>query len=192
MTIYDNDTLRVLRERSSIRAFLPQGLSEDQIAALEAAALAAPTAVNRQGNRFSFITNPELMAKINAEAFAVLELEGQHEVIGRMEERGGRDLFYGAPLLVVISSEDNGEAGVDAGIAVQSLALAAQSLKLGSCIIGLASWAFRRERESNCCAALEMAKDEQFRIAIAIGYPAMEKTPHEHDPSHIRRFGGAV
>ena len=96
-----------------------------------------------------------------------------------MQERRAANVFYGAPLVVLISARDEKWSELDAGIAVQTLALTAESLGLGSCIIGMVDTAFQRSREANLPALFSMSEDESFRIAIAIGYKAIEKEPHQ-------------
>ncbi|MBQ5488300.1 MAG: nitroreductase family protein, partial [Clostridia bacterium] len=55
----ENTVLDTILARSSIRAYTGEPLTCEQLAALKAAALASPTAMNRQDQRFVFITDRE-------------------------------------------------------------------------------------------------------------------------------------
>lgn len=103
----------------------------------------------------------------------------------RMAERGSDSFFYNAPLGVIITAEDSRWADVDAGIAIGILSIAAQSMGLGSVILGFPVHAFREDDPENCNALLGFKEGEKFRIAIAIGYPDTEKEPHTQNQALI-------
>ncbi|HHV41394.1 MAG TPA: nitroreductase family protein, partial [Clostridiaceae bacterium] len=154
-----NETLISILDRSSTRNFKDTPLNNDQFNALKNAALAAPTATDKQENRFVFVTNKALIEKVNQQTQKVLLSEGRQDSIERLKQRGADSIFYGAPLVIFIYSQDSKYAVLDSGIAVQNLALAAHSLGLGSCINGLCERAFRRQVEGNLCAELGFAED---------------------------------
>ena len=52
-----NDVIKTMLERSSIRAYTDEKLTQEQISLLRDAALSAPTAMNAQDQRFVFVTN---------------------------------------------------------------------------------------------------------------------------------------
>lgn len=182
------ETLRTILERSSIRNFESTPLTEEQLRLLEDAALAAPTGMNLQELRFAFVTDRGLIDEVNQTVFRMMEEEGEAAGIQRMKDRGASDIYYGAPLVVFISAKESKWDALDAGIAVQNLALAAQSLGLGSCINGMCARAFRHGHPLSMERKIGMAEDETFYIAIAIGHKAVEKEPHSVDRSHLRRF----
>ena len=174
-----NETLQSIFSRSSTRKFTTQKVSAEDIEVLKKAALAAPTARNLQELRFAFVEDQQLIARINEEVFRLMDEEKNSAGKKLMQERRAANVFYGAPLVVLISARDEKWSELDAGIAVQTLALTAESLGLGSCIIGMVDTAFQRSREANLPALFSMSEDESFRIAIAIGYKAIEKEPHQ-------------
>ncbi len=179
-----NTTLKHIHERSSIRAYQPEALSTEETGLLKEAVLAAPTARNRQDLRYAFVTDPRLLEKIDERIFAFCDPDMQKS----MDERKSSSFFYGAPLAVIISGKDTKWADLDAGIAVQTLALAAQSMGLSSVILGMPRLAFQKDDPDNCRDLLSLEEDERFCVAIAIGRAAAEKTPHVGNPDHIRIF----
>ena len=61
-----NDVIKTMLERSSIRAYTDEKLTQEQISLLRDAALSAPTAMNAQDQRFVFVTNAEIIAELEA------------------------------------------------------------------------------------------------------------------------------
>ena len=61
-----NDVIKTMLERSSIRAYTDEKLTQEQISLLRNAALSAPTAMNAQDQRFVFVTNAEIIAELEA------------------------------------------------------------------------------------------------------------------------------
>ena len=140
--MFTNAILRAIDERRSIRAFENKELTQDEIELLRQAVLAVPTAMNLQELKYSFILDTNIIEEISQAVIKTFEQDNNLETLERIRSRH-TSVFYGAPLVVTISAPaGNHYSAVNAGIAVQTLALAAQSMGLGSCIIGMARAAF--------------------------------------------------
>ena len=176
--------LEAILSRSSIRAYKDTPLTEEQLTALKKAALASPTAMNRQEQRFLFVTNREVIERINSAVYEKILASGNEAFIERIKSRGGR-VLYSPPLFVGIFAKPGRFPGVDAGIAVQNLALEAKELGLDSVILGMPDAAFIGEEGKRFAAELGVPEGYDFMIAIAIGYRDTDKEPHEWDESHI-------
>ena len=88
-------------------------------------------------------------------------------------------VFYHAPTVFFISAPENHfYAPIDCGIAAQTLALAAESLGLGSVIVGLARLAFESNEREALEKALRFPEGNRFVISVAIGTPDDDKAPH--------------
>jgi nitroreductase/NAD-dependent dihydropyrimidine dehydrogenase PreA subunit len=82
-------------------------------------------------------------------------------------------LFHGAPAAIIIGSEaDAGCPAADALMAAQNILLAAHALGLGSCMIGYAVEAMRREPAVG--RGLGLSGRETVQAVIALGYPDEE------------------
>jgi len=83
----------------------------------------------------------------------------------------GRDrLFYGAPAAIVVGSKPGATLPKeDAMLATQNMLLAAHSMGLGSCLIGMAVEAMNRDRSVK--ASLGIPDQETVYAIIALGYP---------------------
>lgn len=169
-----NDTIRSILDRRSIRAYKPEAVTDEQLAVLKECAVASPTALNAQSWHFTFVTDRAAIADVDSAVMSALD-EASRE---RMKGRGG-SVFYNAPLAVFISCDKNSRWGeVDAGIAVENLALAAHSMGLGSVIIGMCRAAFDGEHGERLEKLLRFPESHRFAIAIAIGHPDTTKAAH--------------
>ena len=90
--------------------------------------------------------------------------------IADWEERGIDPLFHGAPAVIIIGSQPGGAAPQDdALLASQNILLAAHALGLGTCLIGFAVAALRRDPTIQ--KRLGIPREETVYAVIAVGYP---------------------
>jgi len=168
-----NATQKSIMERRSNRAYSCVPLSDAEIKNLADAALASPTAKNYQDWQFIFVRNKELLHEFSAEFSAVMS--------GNPAIPADYDLLYGAPLFVVITLPEHPQsrfAEVDAGIAVQNLALSAQGMGLGSVILGRPKDVFCGPNGAEWEKRFGFPENHHFAIGIAIGRPTMTKDAH--------------
>jgi len=96
------------------------------------------------------------------------------------------DIFYTAPTAIFISADRENKWGVlDSGIAVQNIAIAAQSMGLGSVILGLPAAAFNGPRGEYFAKLLKFPATHEFAIAIAVGYPDCTKEAHSVEDGRV-------
>lgn len=170
-----NQVLEVMKTRSSTRAYTDEALAESELEAVLEAGLQAPTGMNRQEIRFSVVRgdNPILT-----------ELDEEKRRL-RGQEKQQHNFYYEAPVLIFLSAEDNFKwSKVDAGIAVQNMALAAESMGLGTLIIGCVYDALNGDKKEYFSRALQIPEGYSFEIALAVGHKADDKAPHEYDSKH--------
>ncbi|MDR3209739.1 MAG: nitroreductase family protein [Oscillospiraceae bacterium] len=169
-----NPVLTAISERRSIRAYAPEQITQAQLDALIQAALESPSAHNSQPWHFSVVQSRAILDELNAETGKTFQFP---------------DLYYGAPTVIFISIKAEGQfaalASVDAGIAVENIALAAQSLGLGSVILGLPALAFTGERAAYFKTLLKFPEGNEFIIAIAVGTGTATKEPHPVEPGKV-------
>ena len=80
--------------------------------------------------------------------------------------------------MVILSADSTYKwSPLDAGIAVENMALAAEELGLGNLIIGCIYDALRGEKKDYFSKALQY----EYEIAIAFGHKAVTKEPHTYD-----------
>ncbi len=163
-----SNTFDSIAGRSSTRSYRDTPLSEEELNRLLTAGLQAPTATNRQELHFTV-------------------LSGRHPILAEIENEKNRtrhlnptvNFYYNAPTVILISGEKGFKwSFLDAGIAVENIALAAEAMGLGSVIVGCIYDTLRGERRAMYEKALAFPEGYEFEIAIAVGHKAGEKTPH--------------
>lgn len=127
-----NETLRVLKERRSVRKYKAEQIKDEELNAILEAGTWAPSAKGLQTSVMVVVQDPETiayMSKLNAE----------------IQGNPGTDPFYGAPTVVVVLG--NGEKLnwlQDGSLVMGNLMNAAAALGLGSCWINRAMELFDR------------------------------------------------
>ena len=94
------------------------------------------------------------------------------EGLSRWYEQKEDRLFHGANAVILIGAEAGASCPHDdALLATQNILLAAETMDLGSCLIGFAVEALRRDRKIK--KTLKIPADETTYAVIALGYPAI-------------------
>ncbi|MBE3102425.1 MAG: nitroreductase family protein [Firmicutes bacterium] len=181
----ENPVLEAIYNRSSIRGYRATPVSKEQLEALVNAALASPTARNLQKLYFSFVTDQEMINELELATYDYF-VEMKDENTLKLLDSRNKKIIYDAPLFVAISNEKENNFGrIDAGIAVQSMAIAAKSLGLDSVILGFPGMAFASKRGDYFREKLRFPEGYDYIIGIAIGTAAVAKAPHEKDRSKV-------
>lgn len=167
-----NQVLEVIAKRSSARAYREEKPTQAELDTILEAGLQAPTGMNRKEIRFSVVDgNHPILAELDEEKRRLRE-----------QEKQPHNFYYEAPVLIFLSAEDGFKwSKVDAGIAVQNMALAAESLGLGNLIIGCVYDALHGEKKEYFSQALQIPEGYSFEIALAVGHKTDQKTPHDYD-----------
>lgn len=158
-------TLETIRTRSSIRGYKDEALTKEQIDTLIEAALLAPTAANAQELHFTVADTTSDIVKELTNDF-----------------KPDFAFHYGARTLIIISGADEFPwTGVDAGIAVENIHLAAADMGLGSVIIGCIAGVLTGEKKAYYDEKFAIPAGYSYKVAIAVGVPTVTKEPHEVD-----------
>ena len=133
----NNQVINAIFERRSHRAYQDTQLTQEQLDTLLEAALASPSANNLQPWYFTAVQDQAVLDRINHEAHKGAQAQDSAQRSPRFSDPEFH-VFYKAPTVIFITTDQNkGSKALDCGIAVYGLALAAQSLGLGSVILGL-------------------------------------------------------
>lgn len=183
----ENEVLKAISDRRSHRKYQEKQLEEEVLSAILKAGLEAPSATNRQPWHYSVVQNPELIQEIH-EATAqeiVAEDESRSKVFSNPEFQ----IFFHAPTVIFIFGEkDFSWTHVDCGIAVENMALAAESLGVGSVILGMPKAAFHGEKAEELRKRLACPEGSDFVVALALGYAEDMKNAHDLRYDHISRI----
>lgn len=178
-----SEVLNVIEKRSSIRKYKEEPLTPEIIEKLVKAGLQAPTANNEQEVHISVVHGEHPI-------LAEIEEEKRKTLIAALEDQQAVDniksnpdnFYYNAPIVFFLSVDKSLQwSQLDAGIAVENISLAAQSLGLGNLIIGIIKKPLSGEKADYFAKVLQFPENYEFAIAIAVGYKDTEKAPHEYD-----------
>ncbi|QUD89323.1 nitroreductase family protein [Phenylobacterium montanum] len=173
------DFAQTLHSRRSVRSYRQEPIAEPVLRALVDAAIQAPSAVNEQPWLFSIVRSKSLLEKISAKAKAhLMETRMGDAAADRFRAMlgdPGFNIFYDAPVLIVISSATSGGWAVEnCALAAENLMLAAYAAGLGACWIGFAQhWLASDEGK----AALRLPSGCQPVAPIIVGHPQSQPPP---------------
>ncbi len=165
-----NETLKIIKQRRSIRSFKDEQIKEEELQAVLEAGLYAPNAGD-QAWYFTVVQNKELLDRLN---IAAKEAAKQHE-FEHLKELGYNENFnclYGAPTLVIVSGNEHAPVPLDAdcAAATQNLLLAAESIGLGSCWIFFVLLAFDSPQGLELRKELKMSEGYKPYYSAVFGY----------------------
>ena len=121
-----NETLKVLRERRSVRRYKAEQIRDEELNAILEAGTWAPTGMGLQSAVMVVVQDPATIAKLSK---ANAEIQG----------KPGTDPFYGAPTVVVVLADSSSRNWLqDGSLVMGNLMTAAASLHIGSCWINRA------------------------------------------------------
>ena len=165
------DVLKAIEQRFSTRGYTEEKLTDRELEVLINAGLQAPTAANRQEIHFTVVSgNDPILKEIEEEMLKT-----------RPSRNPAHNFYYEAPVLIILSGDESfAWSPVDAGIAVENIALAAEGLGLGSLIIGCIRDAMTGEKRDHFSKALKLPEGYVYQVAVAVGHQATSKAPHEY------------
>ncbi len=130
--------------------------------------------MNQQKWHFTVIQNPEILAKM-ADTIRQNMLKSPIEFLVERAKSPDFNVFYSAPTVVIITADEKAHfTEFDCGAAAENITLAAESLNIGSCVIGLASALFESEKADEIKNELGIPAGYKFIISIALGFKDIE------------------
>ena len=124
-----NETLQILKNRRSVRAYLPKQIKEEELQQILEAGIYAPTGMGAQSPIVVVVQDKETisyLSKMNA------------EVMGSIS-----DPFYGAPTVITVFADRERVTCVEDGsLVIGNMMLAAHSIGVDSCWIHRAKEVF--------------------------------------------------
>lgn len=165
-----NEVIQNILNRRSVRVYAEEQIKQEDLDLILQAGLYAPSACNTQPWHFTVVQNKEVLDNINQETKKEL-LKCDNEYFKQMGENEKYHIFYNAPTVIIVSSE-NGELmpNTNSSAATENMMLAAESLNIGSCWIGLCAYLFKSERGQEYLKTLEIPEGFEPSYAITLGY----------------------
>ncbi len=180
------DLREAIYGRRAVREFTPEPVDEKVIRQLVDAAIQAPSAVNQQPWLFTVVRDRALLTSISAKAKAHMlktsptALASHH--FQHILSEATFDIFYNAPVLIVISAAAGLWAVEDCALAAENMMLAAHASGLGTCWIGFArGWLGTSEGKS----VLKLSEIDVPVAPIIVGHPKSSPPAVSRNPPRI-------
>ena len=175
----ENEALKVLFERRSIRKFKPEQIKDEELDAVLKAGTFAPTAMGLQSPLIVAVQNEKDIAKIN-------ELSSRNrEVV-----RPGLP-YYGAPTIILIFYTDRAVneflGNMDAASVCTNMLNAAYAVGLGSCWINRCREIFESDEGKELLKKWGITEHVTGVASIALGYADMEAVAKPRRDGYIKK-----
>ena len=164
-TEYANDTLKIIHQRKSVRSYTDQPVSREQLMTLVKAAMAAPTAVNKQPWAFIVVTERAGLDKL-AEVMPYAKMTAQAQAA----------IIVCGDLSLALPGDAQAYWIQDCSAAIENLLLAAESMGLGAVWTGAYPI---EERVKSLRTLLDLPEHHVQLALIPIGYPDGQDQPKD-------------
>lgn len=172
-----NPVIEAIKKRRSIRKYQSKKIPKEIIEQILECGAYAPSAMRIFPWNFIVIENKEKIRKLSNKSKETLHLLGFGMKFAERVTSKDDMIFYNAPLVVIITCDKNVKwKKEDTALAAQNMFLAAQSLGLGSCWIGLADGLGKDEKTRK---DLSIPENHEITAVLIFGYPAEEKPAQE-------------
>lgn len=178
-----NETIRTILERRAIRRYDTKPIPRETLETILQCAQYAPSGMNSQPWKFVVVTDPAFRetlvqkARSLAEGFAEglkAKFPERYQTIRQRFESLPDPVFYGAPAIFFIVTKGGDFADTSAGLAAENVMLAAKSLGIGSCWIGMA---VGLNEDPEVRTRMKLADGEKISAPIILGYPLESPEP---------------
>lgn len=155
-----NDTLHTIFTRRSVRSYLENQISDDELELIIQAGLYAPSGMNTQSWHFAVVQNPDMLQRLE-------------DVCSQYKRRDS--VFYHAPTVIVVFADKNAVTPIrDGSLAIGNMANAAASLGIGSCWVNAVN-NLASTPEGTAVKNELMPDDNYITVgSIVLGYPASD------------------
>ena len=157
----DNEVLKAISERRSIRRFKPEQVTDEELKTILEAGTWAPTGHGSQDPWIVAVQNEALrkrLTQLNAQIMGV-----------------SSDPYYGAPTLVLVfASKDNENNYRDGSLVLGNMMLAAHSIGLASCWINREDKMFETAEGKQIMKKLNLPDGLMGVGALSLGYAASQ------------------
>jgi nitroreductase len=158
----ESSAIDVIMSRRSIRSYKPEQIKDEELDTILKCGINAPSAMNSQSWEIRVIQNPEILKKI----------EGS---------------FHNAPTLIIIASAtDNFFSPVDCGLLGQNILLAAESLNIGTCVVGNITRFLNSPEGAEVVKIFELPEGYTPLYGIAMGYKNENPEAKPRDKGKIK------
>lgn len=181
-----NAVVENIMNRRSIRKYQPEQVSQAQLDTIIQCGINAPSALNKQSWEVRIVQNPELLHKINSIFVENAKGKSLQGSAARAQEEGF-SVFHGAPTLIVVAKDKNNPySAIDCGLFAQNILLSAESMNIGTCVVGNIAGIFNRPASKDLCEAIGLSDSYEVVFGIALGYKDEQPQAKARDTSKVK------
>lgn len=180
MDIIHNETIDIILKRRTIREFKPEQITDRELDTILSCAVWAPSARNGQPCHIRVVQDKAMLEQLNRD---FKDLVGWDTPAYTRWDKN--PVYQNAPTVLFIFAQ--GDSGMDCGLMTENIALAAESLGIGSCIIGSVGALMNADKGREWKERMHIDKDWHFLIAVALGYPDESPEPKERAEGRIEK-----
>ncbi|MDU1891759.1 MAG: nitroreductase [Dysgonomonas sp.] len=165
-----NIVVENILSRRSIRAYKPEQVQQAQLDTIIQCGINAPSALNRQSWEVRVIQSADLLNRINTRFVEQAKGKSLQGSAARAQEPGF-SVFHGAPTLIVVAKDKNNPySAVDCGLFAQNVLLSAESMNIGTCVIGNTASILNNPDNKDLLGELNIPETHEVVFGIATGY----------------------
>ena len=177
------NVILAIKNRRTIRKYIDKKVSKENIKKIIEAGTYAPSSHNSQPWNFVVIDNKKKIKELSEDMklwyrriimlsnmlFFNKKIKKELEVAKKRAYADDDLFFYNAPVVVLVHAKVGRFTVNDCSCCAQNMLLAARSLGLGSCWIGLSDIAFNKSKR--LCNRWKIPKENKVIATLIFGYP---------------------
>lgn len=165
-----NEVIQNILNRRSVRVYSEEQIKQEDLDLILQAGLYSPSGCNMQPWHFTVVTNIDLLNAISETTKKEL-LKCDNESFKEYAANEKFDIFYNAPSVIFVSGEKSALVPqIDCAAATENMILAAESLGIGTCWIGLTHYLFISNKGAKYFEMLKIPNGYEPYYAITLGY----------------------
>jgi len=165
-----NETLKVIKNRRSIRMFTPEQINDSDLQTILDAGLYAPNGRNEQKWHFTVIQDKNVLERMLSSIKENIQDSG-NDFLKERASSPSYNTFYHAPTVIMISGNAESKlVQIDCGAAAQTIALAAESLNINSCVMTSPGLLFASDKGAQWINELGIPEGYNHIVTVVLGY----------------------
>jgi nitroreductase len=180
-----NAVVEAIMNRRSIRSYKPEQIKPDELDIILQCGINAPSARNIQPWSVRVVQSKEVLTKLNTDYINYTKLQNP-EFSNRVPDY---DVLFGAPTFVLIAG-DTTEMYTqnDCGMLAQNMLLAAESMQIGSCVLGGIIRFINSPQGQEFRDMLLLPDNHRLFIGIVFGYKNETPDAKPRDASKVMKI----
>lgn len=180
-----NAVVEAIMNRRSIRSYKPEQIKPEELDIILQCGINAPSARNIQPWAVRVIQSKEVLTKLNTDYINYTKLQNP-EFSNRVPDY---DVLFGAPTFVLIAG-DTTEMYTqnDCGMLAQNMLLAAESMQIGSCVLGGIIRFINSPQGQEFRDMLLLPDNHRLFIGIVFGYKNETPDAKPRDASKVMKI----